>query len=107
MVPRPEAKMIFLSGYSTRPAAAVLPARSAVTSVIPISPFHRLLVVEELHLHCVFVRLIADARIDPGVGTFDVEVVATRIPGQAGLLAVLIASVRAVHIFLLETDPRH
>src|SRR5438552_1466206 len=108
MVPRPEAKMIRLIGYSARPATAVLPTRPAAMSVIPISPFGGLLVIEELQLHCEFVRLVAGARIDPRVGSFDVEVVAARQPRQSGGLTVVVAAVvrAGLEVLLLEAHPR-
>src|SRR4051812_13882870 len=116
MVPRLDAKMIRLIGYSARPAGGVAAAPAvpgAVMSVMRHLSFRKSTalksVIEELHLNRELIRSIACARVDVRVGELRIEVVAVRIPREAELLAVVVRTLARfrVEILFLETDPRH
>src|ERR1043165_646721 len=77
IVPRLEAKMIRLIGYSARPADTPGTLPDIGTSVM-VAPLLSTLVVEELQLDRVLVRAVAHARRDVRIGTLDVEVVPVR-----------------------------
>src|SRR5690242_16471182 len=125
MVPRLEAKMIRLIGYSA-PRAAVAPAAlpgigmSAILPSPSISNFGaprpsiprrslETLVIEELHLDRVLVRGVADLRRHVRVGTLHVEVVSSRVPRESGLPALVVIGVAGglLKVLMLVADPRH
>src|SRR2546430_12890406 len=99
--------MIFLMGYSTRPAVPDTGKPPAVASVIPLLSSQ--LVVIELHLHGVLIRLVSHSRIDARVRAFDVEVVSVGVVRQTELLPVVVTSVvgRGLEILFLEPHKRH
>src|ERR1051325_2517608 len=100
--------MIRLIGYSARPAVDPT-ALPGIGMSVMVAPLLSTLVVEELHLDRVLVRTVADARRDVRVGTFDVEVVPVRIPGQTGLPAVVVVRVvrREFEVLMLVANPGH
>src|SRR6185436_5177316 len=105
--------MIRLIGYSPRAAEAptALPGIgiSAIGSLSFYPNFARTLVVEELHLDCVLVGAVADARRNVRVGTLDVEVMAVRIPRQTGLPAVVVVRIAGsgLEVLMLVANPGH